>query len=178
MKVKALAEPVEILLRSLDKQRGCVMKKSTALLGVGLALSIVAFAELPESTGVPTLEFRAIPLEGGGGSSEHKVTPYRLFDKMVVTVWDPVACGQKALNPAFSIIEDKLFLSYSLTSAASSAKKCTLVSEFDISNLPHRDIEVNFAGGPEPYTVVKLRKCSFYSPKSEDIYECLAPADQ
>ena len=154
------------------------MKKSTALLGVGFALSIVVFAESPESTGVPTLEFRAIPLEGGGGSTEHKVTPYRLFDKMVVTVWDPVACGQKPVSPAFSIIEDKLFLSYSLTPAASSAKNCTLVSEFDISNMPHRDIEVDFAGGPEPYVVAKLRKCPFYEPKSEDVYECLAPTDQ
>ncbi|MCM8621968.1 MAG: hypothetical protein NFW16_09575 [Candidatus Accumulibacter sp.] len=151
------------------------MKKSAVPLGVGLVLSMVALAELPESTGIPSLQFRTIPLEGAR-STEHRVTPYRLFDKLVVTVWDPVVCGQKAVNPAFSIQGDKLFLSYSLSPVEAGVQNCTLVSEFDLSNVPHRDIEVNFAGGPEPYVVAKLRKCPNYTPRSDDIYECLAPA--
>jgi hypothetical protein len=48
---------------------------------------------------------------------EHQVTPYRLFDKMVVTVRDPVSCGQQPIAPGFSIPADKLFLSYALSLA-------------------------------------------------------------
>ena len=151
------------------------MKKTIVLFGTALALSFVAFAELPESTGTPKLEFKEIPLQGKMPRAEHKVTPYRLYNKMIVTVWDPVSCGQKAIDPKFSITGNTLALSYSLTPGTPGAKECSLVSEFDVSNLPHRDLEVAFAGGPEPYIVVKLKKCPNYKPTSEDIYECLAP---
>ena len=151
------------------------MKKVIVLFGSALALSLVAFAELPESTGTPKLEFKVIPLEGKTPRAEHKVTPYRLFDKMVVTVWDPVACGQKAHDPKFSIAGNTLSLSYSLTPGAPGAKECSLVSEFEVSNLPHRDLQVAFAGGPEPYIIAKLKKCPHYKPTGEDIFECLAP---
>jgi len=36
---------------------------------------------------------------------------------MIVTVWDPVVCGQKPVGPAFSIKGDKLYLSYALSPA-------------------------------------------------------------
>lgn len=151
------------------------MRTIAMSIGASLISSSLAMAALPESTGTPSLEFRSIPLESSG-PSEHRVAPYRLFDKMVVTVWDPVVCGQKAFNPTFSIVGEKLMLGYSLTPPAAGAGPCTLVSEFDISNVPHRDMEVHFAGGPEPYTVARLKKCPSYSPKDDDIYECLTPA--
>jgi len=154
------------------------MKKThLLLLGVVSAFITLAFAEMPTPGGPPSLEFRTIPVEGVP-MSEHKVTPYRLYDKMVITVWDPIQCGQKPVNPAFSIQGDKLFLSYALSPALAGAKACTLVSEFDVLNVPHRDLEVNFAGGPEPYIVTTLKKCPYYSPTSDDIWECLAPAKQ
>jgi hypothetical protein len=154
------------------------MKNSHLLLfGVLSVFITLAFAEMPTPGGAPSLEFRTIPVKGVP-SSEHTVTPYRLYDKMVITVWDPVQCGQKPVNPAFSIQGDKLFLSYALSPASAGAKSCTLVSEFDILNVPHRDLEVNFAGGPEPYIVTTLKKCPYYSPTSDDIWECLAPAKQ
>lgn len=151
--------------------------KKAYLLSFGAASGFIAlaFAELPTPGGPPSLEFRAIPIEGAP-APEHRVTPYRLFDKIVVTVWDPVACGQKPVNPAFSIQGDKLFLSYALSPADPKAKSCTLVSEFDVSNAPHRDLEIQFAGGPEPYVVATMKKCPFYKPSSDDIWECLAPA--
>ena len=152
------------------------MSRTITLLGAGLAISAVAYAELPATTGTPEMTFKVIPLEGVPAGTDHRVTPYRLFDKMIVTVWDPVSCGQKALDPKFSIDAGKLLLSYALTPAEDSERKCTLVSEFDVSNLPHRDLEVHFAGGPEPYTVARLRKCNFHEPRGEDIFECLAPA--
>ena len=153
------------------------MRKAAVLFGAGLVFSIVARAEMPASTGAPTLEFRIIQLDVAR-SSERKVTPYRLFDKMIVTVWDPVVCGQKPVNPAFSIEGNALVLSYSLSPARAGEQHCTLISEFDISNMPRRDIEVHFAGGSEPDTVAKLTRCPGYTPKGENIYECLAPAAQ
>ena len=152
------------------------MKKALLLLlGVVPAFITLAFAEQPAPNRAPRLEFHTIPVEGAL-TSEHKVTPYRLFDKMVVTVWDPVFCGQKPISPAFSIQGDKLFLSYALSPAPSEAKRCTLISEFDVLNVPHRDLVVQFAGGPEPYVVATLKKCPYYKPTSDDIWECLAPA--
>jgi hypothetical protein len=151
------------------------MKKSHfILLGVVSTFITIAFAEMPTPGGPPSMEFHTIPIQGAP-TLEHKVTPYRLFDKMIVTVWDPIQCGQKPVNPAFSIQGNKLFLSYALSNAPEGAKSCTLVSEFDILNVPHRDLEVQFAGGPEPYVVAKLKKCPFSKPKSEDIWECLLP---
>ena len=152
------------------------MKKTHLLLfGVASAFIALAFAEMPTPGGPPRLEFRTIPIQGAP-SLEHQVTPYRLYDKMVVTVWDPVQCGQKPMNPTFSIQGNKLFLSYALSPAPAGAKSCALVSEFDVLNVPHRDLEVHFAGGPEPYIVTTLKKCPFYTPASDDIWECLAPA--
>jgi len=152
------------------------MKKSALLFLLPVSVVITfAFAQLPGPSGPPSLEFRTIPIEGAS-NSDHKVTPYRLFDKMIVTVWDPVICGQKPVNPAFSIQDDKLYLSYVLSPASAQGKRCTLVSEFGVSNIPHRDLVVHFAGGPEAYVVATLRKCPDYLPKTDDIWECLAPA--
>ncbi len=152
------------------------MKKALPLLlGMIPALIVSASAESPGPVEAPRLEFRVIPIEDVP-LSEHKVTPYRLFDKMIVTVWDPVSCGQKPTDPTFSIEGDNLFLRYGLTPAAPAAKPCTLVSEFDVLNAPHHDFVVNFAGGPEKYVVAALKKCPYYAPTSDDIWECLAPA--
>jgi hypothetical protein len=151
--------------------------KKALFLGMISGFIPLALAEMPVPGGRPRLEFRTIPVEGTP-LLEHKVTPYRLFDKVVVTVWDPIYCGQKPIDPAFSIKGNKLILRYALSPAAAEAKRCTLVSEFDVFNVPHRDLEVDFAGGAEPYTVAALRKCPYYTPASNDIWECLAPAKQ
>lgn len=139
------------------------------------SVALAATAQNTNPSVAPRLEFRAIPFEGAP-VLEHKVTPYRIFDKMIVTVWDPVACGQKPINPAFSIQGNKLYLSYSLTPAVANAKSCTLLSQFDVHDVPHRELEVNFAGGPEPYTVASLKTCPGYKPSTDDIWACLAPA--
>jgi hypothetical protein len=95
---------------------------------------------------------------------------------MVVTVFDPVVCGQQPVAPRFNFSDKHLTVGYDLTpSSAGAIKSCALVSEFVISNVPHGDFEVDFAGGDEPITVAKMRNCPNYQPKGEDIYECLAP---
>jgi len=132
-------------------------------------------AQVPTSTEKPNLVFRTIPIEGAT-SSMHMVTPYRLFDKLIVTVSDPVACGQHPLDPAVAIEGGRILLSYKLTPAGAVARQCTLVSEFDVSNVPRRDFEVGFSGGGESYTVTQMRKCPFYGPSTENIWECLMPS--
>jgi hypothetical protein len=146
------------------------MKKS-------ILMAFTAIFSLPAFAGEPSLTFQAIPLEGftAKGKIEHKVIPYRIFDTMTVVVEDPIACGQKPINPSFALEKGKLRLSYELTPSTREANSCLLVSQFDVSDLPHESLEVAFAGGPEPYIVVKLKQCDFYQPKSSDIYECLAP---
>jgi len=122
------------------------MKKSLVLLAIGLFFGSQAFAELPVSTGTPAMTFKAIQIENTAQLTKERVTPYRLFDKIVVTVFDPVVCGQNPVSPAFKITEKSLALSYDLTAAASGAKKrCALVSEFVVSNVPHGDLQVSFA---------------------------------
>jgi hypothetical protein len=166
------------LNRRQRQPRGRFVRKVTLqCLCIVLAGSTSAFAEEPTPGGQPRLEFHTIPLEGMP-NAEHKVTPYRLQDKMIVTVRDPIACGQKPVDPTFLIEGNSLSLTYALTSAAADAKRCTLVSEFDIFNAPHRDFNVRFAGGAEPYTVATMKKCPFYTPSSNDIWECLAPERQ
>ena len=151
------------------------MKKMAILMGVTI-ISMGAFAVLPVSTGTPSLAFKAIQLENIKDRQHEEVTPYRLFDKMVVTVFDPVVCGQKPVAAEFKFTDKHLTIGYDLTpSLAGDNKSCALVSEFVISNAPHGDFEVDFAGGDEPITVAKMRKCPNYQPKGEDIYECLAP---
>ncbi|WP_342620793.1 hypothetical protein [Rhodoferax sp. GW822-FHT02A01] len=151
------------------------MKKTAILVGVAL-LSMSAFAELPVSTGTPSLIFKAIQIENTKDKQQEVVTPYRLYDKLVVTVFDPVVCGQQPQAAKFKFTDNHLTVGYDLTPGpGGDSKNCALVSEFVIVNAPHGDFEVNFAGGDEPMTIAKLRKCPFYQPKGEDIYECLAP---
>lgn len=152
------------------------MKKSTLLLfGVLCVNSPWVHAEIPLVTGTPTMEFKTIIPEGPS-LKEHKVMPYRFYNRMIVSVWDPVACGQKATNPEFSISGNKLILSYSLSKAPENAKQCSLVSEFQIDNVPHKDLEINFSGEHEPFVVATMKKCGFYKPTSDDVWECLAPS--
>ena len=123
----------------------------------------------------PHLVFRVIPMQGAF-SSEHTVTPYRLYDRLIVTVMDPVTCGQRPLDAAVSIKGNTLFLSYALTDSSGGSRSCTLVSEFEVMDAPNRDLEVNFAGGTEPYVIAKMRKCPGYKPSGDDIWECMVPS--
>lgn len=152
-----------------------MITRNLGVLAAGIVAATLAVSQGADSAGQPRLAFRTIPIEGVP-SSEHKVTPYRLYDKLVVTVWDPVACGQKPHDAAVSIRGGIVFLSYSLTAATGGAKACTLVSEFEVADVPNRDLEVQFAGGAEPYVVARMRKCPNYTPAGGDIWECLVPA--
>jgi hypothetical protein len=124
-----------------------------------------------------SMTFREIPISNftGNNKFEHRIIPYRFFNTMTIIVEDPDACGQKPIKPRFIIENGKLLLSYDLTPSTQGAETCMLITQFEISGLPHESLDVAFAGGDEPETVVKLKKCDFYQPISPDIYECLAP---
>ena len=149
--------------------------RNLLVFSAGIVAATLAVPQSTDSMGQPRLAFRTIPIEGVP-STEHKVTPYRLYDKLIVTVWDPVTCGQKPHDAAVSIKGSTVFLSYMLSDAKGEAKACTLVSEFEVTDVPNRDLEIQFAGGVEPYIVAKMKKCPYYTPTGGDIWECLVPA--
>lgn len=138
---------------------------------------IAAMFPLSALAGEPAMTFREIPIEHFSGNSrhEHRIIPYRFFDTMTIIVEDPDACGQKPIKPSFVIENGKLLLSYDLTPSPQGANVCMLISQFEVTGLPHEPLDVAFAGGDEPMTVVKLKQCDFYKPSSDDIYECMAP---
>lgn len=145
--------------------------KKTILMILATAIPISALA------GEPSMSFREIPIDNYSGNSkyQHRIIPYRFFDTMTIIVEDPDACGQKPINPKFVIENEVLLLSYDLTPRPSGANVCMLISQFEVTGLPHKSLDVAFSGGDEPLTVVKLKPCDFYKPVSDDIYECLAP---
>jgi len=126
--------------------------------------------------GVPSLAFEELRSTEAVSGAAHHVAPYRFYDKLVVTVRDPVACGQHAVSPSFSLKGEELHLRYDLTPAAPGAGQCLLRATFTVANAPHRPLAVHFAGGAEPFVVAQLASCPFYRPTSWDRYECLVPA--
>jgi hypothetical protein len=130
----------------------------------------------PPPTEAPTMKFRVLPANEKIPSTEHAVTPYRINDLVHTVVKDPVRCGQKPVNPSFELKPGQLVLRYELTPASPGAAACTVVSEFNIQNVPHEDVTVSFSGGGEALSVAAMKKCSFYDPKTNDVWECLTPA--
>jgi hypothetical protein len=142
-----------------------------------LLMVLASVFALPAIAEEPSMTFREIPIKDftGNTKSEHKIIPYRFFDTMTVIVEDPDACGQKPIKPSFVIENGKLLITYQLTPSPKDAGTCMLITQFEITGLPHESLDVGFAGGDEPLTIVKLKPCDFYKPVSSDIYECLAP---
>jgi hypothetical protein len=150
------------------------MKKTLiacALAGIALA----AFADTP--SGPPKMKFTSIPIIEKVGRGEHKIYPYRTEDQVVVIVVDPIACGQKPVNPRFEIKSNSLILRYDLTKAPASKtpSTCTAHSTFELSAMPDTDLQVEFAGGPEAFHVAQMTRCPQAKPTT-DIWDCLVPA--
>jgi hypothetical protein len=156
----------------VNEKHGVRIMKKAILIVLAATFPISVFAR------EPSLTFRKIPIEHftGNAKFEHRIIPYRFLDTMTIIVEDPDACGQKPNKPSFVIEKGKLLLSYELTPRPQEAKTCMLITQFEITGLPHEALDVGFAGGNEPFTIVKLKKCDFYQPISTDAYECLAPA--
>jgi hypothetical protein len=142
-----------------------------ALAGIALA----AFADAP--SGPPTMKFTSIPVMEKVGAGEHKIYPYRIEDQVVVIVVDPIACGQKPVNPRFEIKGRSLILRYDLTRglASTTSTACTAHSTFELSAMPDTDLQVEFAGGPEAFHVAQMTRCPKAKPVT-DIWDCMVPA--
>ena len=149
------------------------MKAGFVLIGTGL---VAAMATAAAADPQQTMKFTSIPITEKVGSGEHKIFPYRIEDKVVVTVQDPIACGQRPINPRFELKGNKLVLRYDLTKAPSGTAggSCTAHSTFEIENMPHQDLEVSFAGGQERFIVASMVRCPNTKPVV-DIYDCLVP---
>jgi hypothetical protein len=151
------------------------MKTMTGLLAAGLSLiTILALADTAASK--TTLKFTSIPIEEKIGAPSHNIFPYRSEDRVIVVVVDPIQCGQKPNNPSFEIRGAKLVLHYDLTAAPAGAPKhaCTAHSTFDLENVPHGDLQVEFSGGKEPVQTAQMKRC----PKTEpvvDVWDCMVP---
>jgi hypothetical protein len=138
-----------------------------------------AFADTPTESA--TMTFRDVRAEPQMSAFKDKVTPYRTEDMVLVIIKDTVRCGQKPIHASFAIKGNQIALHYELTPGAPvapDAPKCTLASEFKIENVPHRDLTVAFSGGPEAATVASMQKCPNYNPKTDDVWECLVPAEK
>lgn len=134
-----------------------------------------AFADTP--TEPPKMTFRAFPHETKITTSD-KVTPYRFKDMVLVVIKDNVRCGQEPVNASFAIKGSQITLHYELTPAAPGAVKCILGSEFKIENVPDKEVTVAFSGGHEAATVASMQKCPNYNPTTDDVWECLVPAEK
>ncbi len=149
------------------------MKRSILALALAAA-SGLALADIP--SGPPTLKFTSMPVMEKVGAGEHKLFPYRSEDKMIVVVVDPIACGQRPGNARFHVEGDKLVLQYDLSPAPDGAARgaCTAHSTFELDNMPDRDLQVQFAGGIEPYVVATMTRCASAKPAT-DVWDCMIP---
>jgi hypothetical protein len=147
-----------------------------ALFPVAIVLAAAyAFADTP--TAPPKMTFRVFPPETKVLTSD-KVTSYRSMETVIVVIKDSVRCGQKPVNASFAIKKNQIVLHYALTPATPDAVNCILGSEFKIDNVPDRELTVAFSGGSEAATVASMQKCPNYNPKTDDVWDCLVPAEK
>jgi hypothetical protein len=149
-----------------------------ALFPIAVTLAAAyAFADTPKDP--PKMTFHDMKAQPQMSAIKDKVSAYRTEDIVLVVVKDTVHCGQKAANASFALKEKQIALRYELTPTPSGATtQCTLGSEFVIVNVPHQDLTVSFSGGPEAATTVSMQKCPNYNPKTDDVWQCLVPAEK
>jgi len=130
----------------------------------------------PTAGSQTTMTFSSIPTVGEDlGTIGHKILAYWSEDRVLVIVVDPIICGQKPINPRFEIKDHKIFLRYDLTAAPAGAKMgCTAHSTFDLNDVPHGDLGVEFVGGDERVRSAKMARCPNMGPAT-DVWDCIAP---
>lgn len=150
--------------------------KAIAGLLVGSLYLIALPAVAQTAASKTTLKFTSIPIEEKIVDSAHKIFPYRSEDRVIVVIVDPIQCGQRPSNPSFAIKDGKLVLHYDLSMAASGAPTgaCTAHSTFDLENVPHGDLQVEFSGGKEPVQTAQMKRCPKTAP-IVDVWDCLVP---
>jgi hypothetical protein len=133
------------------------VKKKTMLQMSCVALA--AFPILAVAAG-PSLNFTSVSVTEKVEITQHKVSPYRAGDKMIVVVRDPIVCGQEVVKPHFTLHGDELVLQYDLTNAPSGeVGSCTELSVFQVNGVPAgQRLQVSFAGGPEPFVLAATKR--------------------
>jgi len=152
------------------------MKRSNLLVAIAGVLVIAAPALADDVAAPTTMKFTSIPIQEKLGEAAHRVLPYRIDDRVVVIVVDPIMCGQEPINPRFTVKPGKIALRYDLTAAppGSVLPNCTAHSTFDLDKVPNGDFQVEFAGGNEPVHTANMTQCPHVKPK-DDIWDCMIP---
>jgi len=152
------------------------MKHSTLALAVASMSILAATASAADTAAPTTMTFTSIPIAEKLGEAAHRVLPYRIDDRVVVIVIDPIMCGQRPVNPSFSVKPGRIALHYDLTAApvGSMQPNCTAHSTFDLDKVPNGDFEVQFAGGKEGPHTAQMTQCPNVKPK-DDIWDCMVP---
>ena len=145
-----------------------------------LAASLLAgFAAPALADGADTpisMKFSSIPIAEKMGSVEHKLFPYRSEDKVVVIVVDPIVCGQRPVNARFEVAGNRLLLKYDLKpqKPADAPMACAAHSTFELNNVPHRELSVEFSGNGEPPRLAHMTRCPNTEPQV-DVWDCMVP---
>ena len=129
-----------------------------------------------KDVGKSVLTFTSVPVAEKVGAGEHRIYPYRNEDRLIVVVIDPIVCGQKPANARFEIQGTRVSLRYDLSPAPAGVytPSCTAHSTFDITNVPHGDLVVEFAGGIEPFHSAQMKRCPNTEPQV-DVWDCMVP---
>jgi hypothetical protein len=124
----------------------------------------------------PELKFTSQVFEKRVGAAERKISPYRAEDTIFALVEEPITCGQTATHPSFRLGESALDLSYTLSDAPPGqvAEECTLKSVFQVSQMPHRDLDVTFGNRTGAFIVAQMARCG-RAGTSHDPWDCLLP---
>ena len=152
------------------------MKPCYKILAIAAMGALQISAQAAENAGPTTMKFTSIPIAEKLGEAAHKILPYRIDDRVVVIVVDPIMCGQKPVNPSFAIKPGRIALHYDLTAAPAGSvlPNCTAHSTFDLDKVPNGDFEVQFAGGKEAPHTAQMTQCPNVKPK-DDIWDCMVP---
>jgi hypothetical protein len=152
------------------------MKPSKLLLAMAGLLAVTGPAIAEDMASKTTMKFTSIPIQEKLGEAAHKILPYRVDDRVVVIVVDPIMCGQEPINPRFTVKPGKISLRYDLTAAPAGSvlPNCTAHSTFDLDGVPNGDFQVEFAGGNEPVHTAQMTQCPGVKPK-HDIWDCMLP---
>jgi hypothetical protein len=145
-----------------------------------LALACVAFAAITGSAAadevrpILAMKFTSIQMVEQAGAGALRISLYRMEDRVMILVQDPIVCGQRPINPTSELQGNQLRLRYDLTKALAEASgpSCTAHSIFTIDGVLSRDLEIAFARGKTTFIVAGMARCSESQP-TVDTWNCL-----
>jgi hypothetical protein len=154
----------------------CMVPEASAGTTISVAApATVAGDHVAKSPSAADLKFTSDGSERRAGPGQYRISPYRAEDTIVVLVEEPIICGQTGTRPAFRLGDRTLDLQYSLSDApAGATEACTLKSVFQVSEMPHRDLDVTFGNRTGTFLVGQMTRCGS-AKVTRDPWDCLLP---